>query len=426
MSTRLHSPSSSSSSSYYIEELERVTTRLEKMKLDKLQTEDVDADVDAKPTFETHGSQGSFFASDSSNNEEYQDATNENGGGEENNKLAGRRFRTICVAIAVVVLASLVVIIIPAVLVSKKRRNERAIARAAIAQDIPTVSPAPSESSVPSDMPSLLPSSTPSSAPTTSLRPSLSPTDSARPSQVPSVSPTDRPSTSPSVEPSGNPTPVPTPIPPTPPISRNLDFWLKMHWKREYYWQETYDEFRYCMECTTCDGLQDNDIGENCYDTGGSCNNGDQLWVRTCGWDSALFNVRNHEGFDLIKIEGKNLCIERIRKRYLVLKPCDEDEIEQRWEPITVDKPFDLRPPGRAYPDRCITQDHHPKSYVSLDTLCNHNTRDQKQDAAFFLGIHWFLSNFAYLTLFFVQELLSMQSCDNAAYRHDTALWDAW
>jgi hypothetical protein len=156
-----------------------------------------------------------------------------------------------------------------------------------------------------------------------------------------------------------------------------------MHWERNYFWQEEYDERQWCLECTTCRELTKSGWGEGCDDSdnnsGRDCKDKDQLWIQNCnGWKGSKGNtefeiVRGLEfpGADQLKIRDKNLCMERADNIHLHLRGCDPTEVKQLWVGFLVDQPFDLQPLQQnlrpsQYNDpvetpRCISQDHHPK-----------------------------------------------------------------
>jgi hypothetical protein len=245
---------------------------------------------------------------------------------------------------------------------------------------------------------------TPSLAPTT-LSPSETPSGrpSLRPSETPSGIPSLQPSEGPSAIPSSVPSAAPSSSPSRPVVPESLNFRLKMHWERSYFWQEEFDERQYCWECATCTELTTSPQGEGCWDyqkdIGSDCQKDDQLWIKYCnGWDggrgNAQFNLIRGPVADQIKIRGNNLCLERASNKHINLKRCDSDEVRQLWVGFELDKPFDLRPFEQNWrpqnygepPEvtRCISQHHHPK----------------------------------------LSEMLYLETCD-LGYLWDTVLWEA-
>jgi hypothetical protein len=235
----------------------------------------------------------------------------------------------------------------------------------------PTNPPSPAPSPSPSGSPSSAPSTSPSVSP--SAFPSLQP--SGKPSSQPSFRPTRAPTTSPTFHPTSSPTRELVPD--------GLNFRLKMYWERWFFWQEEYDERRWCLECTTCEQLTTSGQGDGCADEdtrdGRDCRNGDSLWTMRCdGWENGSGNakfevVRSHPEADQIKIRGKNLCLERASNVHLHLQPCDSDSVRQLWLGFRLDgQPFELRPlqqnlrasqyDGPVETERCLSQHHHPKA----------------------------------------------------------------
>jgi hypothetical protein len=114
--------------------------------------------------------------------------------------------------------------------------------------------------------PNIQPSSPPSfSIPTISSSPSMSNPPSMVPtmSSVPTLAPSSLPSTSPTSGPtfplpSAHPTPISssnptfTHSPTTEPIDPDYAFKLRLFWQAGYYWQETWDEDYFCVECVEC------------------------------------------------------------------------------------------------------------------------------------------------------------------------------
>jgi hypothetical protein len=178
--------------------------------------------------------------------------------------------------------------------------------------------------------------------------------------------------TIPSDEPSQSPTPEPT-LPDI--ISPDFVFRLKMHWQPDFHWQETTNEYQWCVECTTCRSLTDTyDGDQECEDTNGgddpTCYEGDQLWVTNCnGWEGSLgnaeFNLLQGLYADMFRVAGTDLCITRPTYRYLNLQTCNISDTTQWFGKVNLNHPFDIRYyQGHSYDkDRCMTQHHHPSKY---------------------------------------------------------------
>jgi hypothetical protein len=163
-----------------------------------------------------------------------------------------------------------------------------------------------------------------------------------------------------------------------------------MHWEADYFWQDTFQEFQWCIECTKCLNLTDTEDGPSlCTDddpNDPTCFENDQIWIRNCGGPkrgNAVFNVDSYPTYDVLRIKATDLCLTRTTDRYVRLERCIATLDSQKWKKVTLDAPFDLRGIG-AKDYRCLTQGHHPKE----------------------------------------GEILHMKDCV-VAYKHNTSLWDA-
>jgi hypothetical protein len=148
-----------------------------------------------------------------------------------------------------------------------------------------------------------------------------------------------------------------------------------MHWQPDFRWQETTDEYQWCVECTTCRSLTDTYDGDHeCEDTNGgddpTCYEGDQLWVVDCnGWEgsagNAQFNLLQGMFSDMFRVAGTDLCLSRPTYRYLNLQTCNTSDTTQWFGKVNLNHPFDIRYyQGHSYDkDRCMTQHHHPSKY---------------------------------------------------------------
>jgi hypothetical protein len=201
---------------------------------------------------------------------------------------------------------------------------------------------------------------------------SLSPTTTP-PSSAPSIDPTDAPSIMPTLEP-----------------VVSDDFQVRLYWESGYYWQETYVETFYCMECASCASFTLNDGWEGECEvpssTSASCQEGHQIWVRKCKDERRLYTfeiIKNFGTGDQIRVHGTDLCFSIVDDTYLELRPCDKNHPTQLFNPIEETTKFELRP----YDQRdmsmkdanCLSQRHHPKDkeMVGLhqcETNYNHET----------------------------------------------------
>ncbi|KAL3936484.1 MAG: hypothetical protein SGBAC_008204 [Bacillariaceae sp.] len=311
----------------------------------------------------------------------------------------GRRAKRMLLC-AIVALALLSALIIP-LYMSNESNRKRAMALAAVATPSPTTpgpttSPAPSTTPSISQMPSNPPSDAPSFNPTMSNMPtetpSSRPTASNIPSQIPSISqiPSLTPSKAPSIsmEPSQNPSDSPSlepsasMMPSYSTISPDYSFKVRLQWQESYFWQEEKVERWWCLECVRCaeyGGGDGNQHGCTSYSTGdeGVCRKGDSIWIRDCRERGNRFNVLENRGSGFqLRVATTNLCITRVRRRWLKVDDCDRNSMDQQFVPWEDYNKFELRPlEMEALGEReadCISQLHHPKQdeLVSL-----HNCR---------------------------------------------------
>jgi len=148
-----------------------------------------------------------------------------------------------------------------------------------------------------------------------------------------------------------------------------------MYWEPYYFWQDEPFERRWCLECMTCEQLTNSDEGAGCYERdygSATCYPDDQLWIQSCNGverpsGNAIFNVITTETGDSIKVKGTNLCLTRVKPRFINLQTCSDNNPRQLWaQTLSMDQPFDLRPADATeFGDEpfCVTQHHHPKQY---------------------------------------------------------------
>eukprot|EP00980_Cylindrotheca_fusiformis_P010554 scaffold2334_cov118-Cylindrotheca_fusiformis.AAC.26 len=227
---------------------------------------------------------------------------------------------------------------------SRKKRNPRETPSPTASTKEPTNSPYPTHS--PSMRPSHMPSETPSS----------------RPSPVPS----EQPSLEPTLEPTQSPTPEPTSW------DSGYAFKLRLYWSPDYFWQETYDESWWCMECTQCDEYSLGDGPKSgCKapgSSGSSCKPGNMIWIRKCKdkrRDYRFNIIKNQGSGDQIRVHDSNMCLSTVDNLYLEVQTCHSSKSNQLWKPIEDTNKFELRPysqrdwsPRKAV---CLSQMHHPK-----------------------------------------------------------------
>eukprot|EP00980_Cylindrotheca_fusiformis_P013868 scaffold3598_cov115-Cylindrotheca_fusiformis.AAC.4 len=224
------------------------------------------------------------------------------------------------------------------------------------------------------DLRPLLPSTSPSESPTGTAPPSLSPTITAQPTTAaPSLRPSSSPTTSqPTEHPTNHPTVKGQMAAPTyPPIDPNHDFKIRLFWQIGYYWQESWDEAWFCMECTKCDSYGANEGKDyGCEQRGNgkstNCGEGDLFWVHRCNGRGSKFNiVDNGDRGIQVRLADTNLCMGRFGSRFLKAVKCDRKDRSQQWAPINTLSKFELRSleeKGRPEDEaQCVSQQHHPK-----------------------------------------------------------------
>eukprot|EP00980_Cylindrotheca_fusiformis_P013869 scaffold3598_cov115-Cylindrotheca_fusiformis.AAC.5 len=213
--------------------------------------------------------------------------------------------------------------------------------------------------------------------------PSVSPTITAQPTtDRPSLRPTSSPTTSqPTHHPTNHPTVEPTTMAPTyAPINPNHDFKLRLFWQKGYYWQESWDEAWFCVECTKCDSYGADDGRDyGCKKRGNgeseNCGEGDMFWVHECRDRGSEFNIVDNGNRGMqVRLAGTNLCMGRgvinkegrFKDRLMQAVKCDKNDESQQWAPIKSLSRFELRAledDGLPEDDvLCVSQLHHPKN----------------------------------------------------------------
>eukprot|EP00980_Cylindrotheca_fusiformis_P013873 scaffold3598_cov115-Cylindrotheca_fusiformis.AAC.9 len=231
----------------------------------------------------------------------------------------------------------------------------------------------------------LLPSTPPSESPTgTAPPPSFSPTITAQPTtDRPSLRPSSTPTTSlPTQHPTNHPTIEATTMPPTyTPIDPNHDFKMRLFWQKGYYWQESWDETWFCVECTKCDSYgRKNGRDYGCEKRGNgeseNCGEGDMFWVHRCSDRGSEFNIIDNGDLGMqVRLAGTNLCMGRgaisketdhFNEHLMQAMKCDKHDKFQQWAPIKSLSRFELRAfedVDRSEEDAmCVSQLHHPKN----------------------------------------------------------------
>jgi hypothetical protein len=120
-----------------------------------------------------------------------------------------------------------------------------------------------------------------------------------------------------------------------------------MHWEEGYYWQEEDFERAWCMQCKN------------------TCDEGEELFLHECAWDSARFDFLEVGASDEIQIQAfgsTSLCLERLNNA-ISLEPCDATNVLQRWtasDGSFTGAQFEISQTYEGQ-DYCTTTHHHPK-----------------------------------------------------------------
>jgi hypothetical protein len=158
-------------------------------------------------------------------------------------------------------------------------------------------------------------------------------------------------------------------------------------------WQNTTDEFQYCIECATCINLTNSDLGLGCFDYTNMynpiCYPRSQIWLQkwyvsfvlgfnfaqislttfgqSDGWlgghGNSLFNLDKYNGFDKIRVDGTNLCLTRPLRRFVRLEECDPENTKQQFLPMDISQPFEIHYFHDSSRERCLSVYHHPKDH---------------------------------------------------------------
>lgn len=156
------------------------------------------------------------------------------------------------------------------------------------------------------------------------------------------------------------------------PVTLSDSFMLRLYWQSSYFWQETYEETWWCLECTKCDEFSLGD-GPNygCVvpgNDGGSCREGHAVWIRKCKDTRRKYEwniIRNPRSGDQIQAAGSNLCLSTINNKYVEMRQCDSNSQNQLFMPINDINQFEIRPYGQRTwslsSAKCLSQLHHPK-----------------------------------------------------------------
>jgi hypothetical protein len=156
---------------------------------------------------------------------------------------------------------------------------------------------------------------------------------------------------------------MPSPVP----LDPDFDFNLKIYWEKGFMWQEDPNEKKWCIECCSCRTLNFRDGGTGNCTAVDRCRAGNQLWVKNCDSGAANFVIVYVDSYIMLQVKNRDVCMQRVQQRYLVLEECDPSDPKQLWlNTVSTASRFSITP---AFPrdddggiPYCLTQQHHPKS----------------------------------------------------------------
>lgn len=133
---------------------------------------------------------------------------------------------------------------------------------------------------------------------------------------------------------------IPSNPPPSPPSGGS--FRIRLYWEEGYYWQESYSEKKYCMECD-----------------GSSCGDGDKVRIQKCDGDNTYFQHYRRSGDETsFKDRDSNYCMS-LESKVIRMRNCDSTDRRQRFTGNFDSSKFEIHPVSDD--DDCLTQQHHPK-----------------------------------------------------------------
>lgn len=130
---------------------------------------------------------------------------------------------------------------------------------------------------------------------------------------------------------------------PTKAKATNVDFFrLRLYWEKGYRWQETNDEFWWCMECRD------------------SCLDGDSVYLDEC--DSSIGQQFTFVGDTIRPGYDTSLCLTNMghtQDTPMRFMSCTGDS-DQSLRGMAIGEKFELREKGES--DHCVSLNHHPKA----------------------------------------------------------------
>jgi len=141
-------------------------------------------------------------------------------------------------------------------------------------------------------------------------------------------------------------------------------FYLKMYWRKDYFWQESKREDRYCAKAR------------------GSGKAGEKLEIQKCSTSDKkqqwrFYGEDRDNRFMLESYYRAGLCIGLQKKglkgtsldgTYLMLQQCDQDDKDQRWNWVgKSDQKFEWQLLREE--ERCVSNEHHPSAGEGLKVM---------------------------------------------------------
>jgi hypothetical protein len=134
-------------------------------------------------------------------------------------------------------------------------------------------------------------------------------------------------------------------------LSGDFHFQIKMYWEEGFCWQDEWRERKWCWQCE-----------------GGNCNEGDKIELRVCSGSSRQRWKYHSAGGGRVRfspLSRNDLCFEMQSEKRGRLAKCDDNNRDQEFTGFEDSGgEFELFPSGQS--DRCLTQEHDPKSYEEV------------------------------------------------------------
>lgn len=89
--------------------------------------------------------------------------------------------------------------------------------------------------------------------------------------------------------------------------------------------------------------------------------------IQSNGWQggmgNSMFNIDKYDGYDKIRVDRTNLCLTRPLRRFVRIEDCEPKNKKQRFLPMDISKPFEIRYFHDSSIERCLSILHHPKDH---------------------------------------------------------------